>query len=100
MVDWAREHDIHITSYMTLAYGKALKDEVIARIATKHNATPAQVITARAMGEGYAVIPSSTRRENLASNLKAQDLQLDEDDRRAIAATDCNDRLVSGRSGA
>lgn len=44
VVDWAREHGIHITSYMTLAYGKALKDEVIARIATKHNATPAQVI--------------------------------------------------------
>jgi diketogulonate reductase-like aldo/keto reductase len=37
-------------------YGKALKDEVIARIATKHNATPAQVILAWAMGEGYAVI--------------------------------------------
>lgn len=33
VVDWAREHGIHITSYMTLAYGKALKDEVIARIA-------------------------------------------------------------------
>jgi 2,5-diketo-D-gluconate reductase B len=30
VVDWAREHGIHITSYMTLAYGKALKDEVIA----------------------------------------------------------------------
>ena len=95
VVDWAREHGIHITSYMTLAYGKALKDEVIARIATKHNATPAQVILAWAMGEGYAVIPSSTKRENLASNLKAQDLQLDEGDRQTIAALDCNDRLVS-----
>ena len=58
VVDWAREHGIHITSYMALAYGKALKDEVIARIAAKHNATPAQVILAWAMGEGYAVIPS------------------------------------------
>jgi 2,5-diketo-D-gluconate reductase B len=48
---------------MTLAYGKALKDEVIARIAAKHNATPAQVILAWAMGEGYAVIPSSTKRK-------------------------------------
>lgn len=28
------------------------------------------------MGEGYAVIPSSTKRDNLASNLKALDLQL------------------------
>lgn len=56
VVDWAKAHGIHITSYMTLAYGKALKDEVIARIAAKHNATPAQVILAWAMGEGYSVI--------------------------------------------
>lgn len=95
VVDWASEHGIHITSYMTLAYGKALKDETIIRIATKHNATPAQVILAWAMGEGYSVIPSSTRRENLASNLQALDLQLDAEDRKAIAALDCNDRLVS-----
>ncbi|ELA6582348.1 2,5-didehydrogluconate reductase DkgB [Escherichia coli] len=95
VVVWAKQHGIHITSYMTLAYGKALKDEVIARIAAKHNATPAQVILAWAMGEGYSVIPSSTKRENLESNLKAQNLQLDAEDKKAIAALDCNDRLVS-----
>lgn len=44
VVEWAKQH------------GKALKDEVIARIAEKHNATAAQVILAWAMGEGYAVI--------------------------------------------
>ncbi|MCC3261857.1 aldo/keto reductase, partial [Paenibacillus polymyxa] len=93
--DWAKQHGIHITSYMTLAYGKALKDEVITRIAEKHNATAAQVILAWAMGEGYAVIPSSTKRENLASNLLALDLQLDNEDNNAIAALECNDRLVS-----
>ncbi len=41
VVVWAGRHPL--SSYMTLAYGKALKDEVIARIAAKHNATPAQV---------------------------------------------------------
>jgi 2,5-diketo-D-gluconate reductase B len=95
VVNWAKEKGIHITSYMTLAYGNALKDEVIARIADKHNATAAQVILAWAMGEGYAVIPSSTKRENLASNLLARDLKLDAEDQKAIAALDCNDRLVS-----
>lgn len=95
VVEWAKQHGIHITSYMTLAYGKALKDEVINQIAEKHSATPAQVILAWAMGEGYAVIPSSTKRENLASNLQAQELVLDEADRAAIAEMDCNDRLVS-----
>lgn len=95
VVDWAQEHGIHITSYMTLAYGKALKDEVIAQIAGKHNATPAQVILAWAMQLGYAVIPSSTKRENLESNLQAQDLILDAEDMAAIATLDCSDRLVS-----
>ncbi|MEX3022640.1 2,5-didehydrogluconate reductase DkgB [Kluyvera sp. STS39-E] len=98
VVDWALAHGIHITSYMTLAYGKALKDEVIGRIAAKHNATAAQVILAWAIGEGYAVIPSSTKRENLASNLLAVDLQLDADDKQVIAELDCNDRLVSPES--
>ena len=41
------------------------------------------------MGDGRGV------RDNLASNLKALDLQLDDEDRQAIAALDCNDRLVS-----
>lgn len=95
VVDWAKQHGIHITSYMTLAYGKALKDEVIGGIATKHNATPAQVILSWAMGEGYSVIPSSTKRENLASNLLSVNLKLDAEDVKAIADLDCNDRLVS-----
>ena len=33
--------------------------------------------------------------KNLESNLKAQNLQLDAEDKKAIAALDCNDRLVS-----
>ncbi|MEQ5206524.1 2,5-didehydrogluconate reductase DkgB [Proteus vulgaris] len=95
VVNWAREHGIPITSYMTLAYGKALKDETIQAIAKKHNATAAQVILAWAISEGYSVIPSSTKRENLASNLLSLHLQLDAEDKKAIAALDCNDRLVS-----
>lgn len=50
---------------MTLAYGKALQEETIKRIAARHNATPAQVALAWALKLGYAVIPSSTKRENL-----------------------------------
>ncbi|MBV5325086.1 MAG: 2,5-didehydrogluconate reductase DkgB [Rhodospirillaceae bacterium] len=62
-----QEQDIPVTSYMTLAYGKVLKDPVIGLIAQRHDATPAQVALAWALQLGYAVIPSSTKRENLAS---------------------------------
>lgn len=92
---WARAHGIHITSYMTLACGKALEDEVLKVIAKKYRATPAQVILSWALEEGYAVIPASTRRENLISNLQARHLRLDPEDRATIAALERNDRQVS-----
>ena len=95
LVDFAKSQGIHITSYMTLAYGKALKDPVIEAIATAHRATPAQVVLAWAMQLGYAVIPSSTKRENLASNLLAQQLTLSDADMAQIAALDRNERLTS-----
>ena len=89
-----REQGIAVTSYMTLAYGKVLKDPVLARIADKHRATVAQVALAWALQLGHAVIPSSTKRENLASNLLARDLALDADDMALIATLDRNGREV------
>jgi len=90
-----KEQDIAVTSYMTLAYGKVLKDPVLVKIAEKHQATVAQVTLAWALQLGYAVIPSSTKRENLASNLLARDLKLDADDLAQIAALERNGREVS-----
>ncbi len=90
-----KEQGVTVTSYMTLAYGKVLKDPVLANIAAKHKATVAQVALAWALQLGYAVIPSSTKRENLASNLLARDLKLDTDDMARIATLERNGREVS-----
>jgi 2,5-diketo-D-gluconate reductase B len=98
VVDFAKSHGIHTTSYMTLAYGKVLQDPVLARIAQQHGATVAQVALAWAMQLGHAVIPSSTQRANLESNLKAPALRLSETDMADIAALDRGDRLVSPES--
>ena len=95
VVEFARSHGIAITSYMTLAYGKALQDAVIQAIAATHQATPAQVVLAWAMQLGYAVIPSSTRRANLESNLLARQLRLSDAEMAQIAALDRGQRLTS-----
>lgn len=95
LVAFLKEQGIHVTSYMTLAYGKVLQDPVIAALARRHEATPAQVALAWALQLGYSVIPSSTRRANLASNLLAQQLRLSEDDMAQIAALERNGREVS-----
>lgn len=95
VVEFAQRQGIQITSYMTLAYGEVLKDPVIRQIAERQQATPAQVTLAWAMQSGYAVIPSSTKRANLESNLKACELKLSDADMALIASLDRGHRLTS-----
>lgn len=92
---FAREQGIHLTSYMTLAYGKAAQDPVLQGIAGKHDAMAAQVALAWALQQGFSVIPSSTKRANLESNFKATTLRLDDEDLAAIAALDRDERLAN-----
>jgi len=92
---FAREHGIPLTAYMPLAYGKVLTDPVIGAIAARLDATPAQVTLAWLLAQGHTVIPSSTRRENLTSNLAAPALVLGVDDLAAIDALERGERLVN-----
>jgi 2,5-diketo-D-gluconate reductase B len=95
LAQFMREQGMHLTSYMTLAYGKVLQDEVLRDIAGRHDATAAQVALAWALQHGWSVIPSSTKRANLESNLKAQALRLSEEDLARIATLERAERLVS-----
>ena len=91
----AQEAGIHLTAYMPLAYGKVMDDPVIAAVAARHGATPAQVSLAWLLAKGHAAIPSSTRRENLAGNLRARSLVLAPEDIAALDALDRGERIVS-----
>lgn len=95
LVGFLQDSGIQVTSYMTLAYGKVLQDPAIHAIASRHKATAAQVALAWALQLGYSVIPSSTRREHLASNLLAQQLRLTDEDMKQIDALERNGREVS-----
>ena len=79
---------------MTLAYGKVLNDPVLREIAAQHQAASAQIALAWALQKGSAVIPSSTNREHLIANLRAQEIQLTADEMAAIAKLDRNAREV------
>lgn len=95
LIAFLKEQGIHVTAYMSLAYGEVLKDPVIQAIAARHQATPAQVALAWALQQGFAVIPSSTKRDNLAGNLLAAELRLSEADMAQIAALDRGHRLAN-----
>ncbi|KAF5297820.1 hypothetical protein FQR65_LT19678 [Abscondita terminalis] len=94
LVDFLQSQHIDVTSYMTLAYGKVLNDPVLAEIAQQHQASTAQIALAWALQKGFAVIPSSTKRENLMANLKAQEIQLSTEEMQMIAQLERNGREV------
>lgn len=94
VVEFLQAQNIDVTSYMTLAYGKVLQDPVLAEIAQHHQASTAQIALAWALQKGFSVIPSSTKRENLIANLKAQDIQLTAEEMQRIAQLERDGREV------
>lgn len=94
VVEFLQAQNIDVTSYMTLAYGKVLQDPVLAEIAQHHQASTAQIALAWALQKGFSVIPSSTKRENLIANLKAQDIQLTAKEMQRIAQLERDGREV------
>jgi len=73
-----QEQGIQVTSYMTLAYGKVLKDPVIGQIAQRHDATPAQVALAWVAAQDgvSSVIPGARSPEQARANAAAGSLEL------------------------
>lgn len=88
-------NDVAVTAYMPLAKGRVASDPVLAEIGRRHGATAGQVALAFLMAEGLIVIPSSTRRENLAANLDATRIRLDDTDMAAIRWLDQGLRLIN-----
>ena len=108
MLDFAAEHDVHLTAYSPLGSSdrpdnmKAddepvlLEDETIASIASKHDATPAQVLISWAIHRGTAVIPKSVNEGRIKENLAAADVELTDADMQVIAKLDRGRRYVDG----
>jgi len=82
---------------MSLAVGKVIDEPVIQKIAESHNATAAQIALAWAwaLQQGFSVIPSSTKRENLQSNLLAAKIKLSDEEMKAIAGLEKGKRIAN-----
>jgi 2,5-diketo-D-gluconate reductase B len=87
---------ISVTAYMPIAGGRVTSDPLMMAIGKRLNATPAQVALAWLMQEGVNVIPSSTKRAHLESNLQAAALNLSKADTRSIETLDMGLRLIDG----
>ncbi len=73
--------------------GELLESPVIAQIAAKHSATPAQVVIAWHLAIGNVVIPKSVTESRIRENYAALDVTLDETD---VQANNGLDRTAEG----
>ena len=76
---------------------KLLEDKTISEIATRLNATPAQVILAWLMQRGIVVIPKSVHENHLRENLASLNITLDESDMQKIGKLDRDYRYLDGK---
>lgn len=96
LLDYARRHDLLLTAYTPLVRGQAAAQPVIQAIARKHGVLPSQVALKWLLDQdGVAVIPKAGSRENQLANLAASNVQLDDEDRAAIAGLPKDQRVVS-----
>jgi alcohol dehydrogenase (NADP+) len=102
LLQYCQLEQIRLTAYSPLGSpsgdGEAplLEDPVITGIAAELKASSAQVLLAWGLATGTAVIPKSVRRDRLASNLAASQLELSSTDLERIAALDRHHRFVDG----
>ena len=108
LLNWCREHDILVTAYSPLGSNdrpdsmkgddepSLLDNEVIAEIAAKHSASPAQILIAWAVARDTLVIPKSTNPERIRQNLASSGIALDADDMQRIAGLDQHYRYIGG----
>jgi 2,5-diketo-D-gluconate reductase B len=75
-----------LEAYSPIARGAALKPEIIQTIAKRMNRPPSEIVLCWTMQQGVVPIPMTTKKENAASNLRAMEFELSDEDMKAISS--------------
>lgn len=95
LISFCKERHIAVTSWAPLSRGKVLDDELIKRLALKHNKTSAQIVLRWHFQRGTVVIPKSVTPSRIKENSNFFDFVLTEEDMVAMSTLERN-----GRTGA
>ncbi|VVC28296.1 Hypothetical protein CINCED_3A016026 [Cinara cedri] len=106
LLKFCNENGIVVTSYSTLGtksgrkllgvrwrqeLPEMLENEVVLKIAEKHNKTPGQVLLRFMVQRDIAVIPKSTNFQRISDNMQIFNFDLDKDDMETLKAQDADE---------
>ncbi|TPL75661.1 aldo/keto reductase [Mesorhizobium sp. B2-3-15] len=81
LAPWSRQRGIPLMAYSPVEQGALARNARLEAIATRHNATPAQIALAWVMHQdGVIAIPKASSQEHVRQNVAALDIKLTADD--------------------
>lgn len=100
LVEFCQKKNILVTAYSPFGSAgdpkeKPLFDPIIQNLAEVHNVSPGQVLVKWAVSRGIAVLPKSTRKDRILTNIDINGFELTELDMDRISALNKNHRYVN-----
>ncbi|MEL6163515.1 MAG: aldo/keto reductase [Cyanobacteria bacterium J06628_3] len=81
LLPWSRQHNIPIMAYSPIEQKAILKNPVLKSVASRHNATPAQIALAWLLQQsGIIAIPKASNPQHVQENSGALDIELTQQD--------------------
>lgn len=81
LLPWSRQHNIPTMAYSPIEQKAILNNSVLKAVASRHNATPAQIALAWLLQQqGIIPIPKASNPEHVKENSAALDIQLTQED--------------------
>lgn len=93
--DFAKQHNIAITSWSPLGRGRVLEDEAIMKLGEKYGKSAAQVIIRWHLQHDLIVIPKSVKEVRIQQNADVFDFELTMEDMQAIDGLNRDERYGS-----
>ncbi|KAG0296022.1 hypothetical protein BGZ97_004654, partial [Linnemannia gamsii] len=90
LVSFCHSHNIAVESYSPLVQGQKLQDPTLAKIASAHSKSPAQVLIRWNLQKGNIVIPKSSKKHRIIENADVFGFELSEDEVETLAALNEN----------
>lgn len=87
-VDYCKARGIHLEAYSPLARAIRMGDPVLRQIAKEVHATPAQVLVAWSLAQGFIALPKSVKAHRIKENLNGTVVQLNDDHLKALGNLD------------